>query len=266
MPGQQSGLRLAATGEASLPPVLPREPSPRRAPDHRRKPTSWVLRIVLLVVLAFFTFMAVRVVQFVNYVRENSRRAERAETAAAHIESPGESAFREANRQITVNKGTVAFGNNPAAIALATEYSRSLKMLREDLFTEGKENAVSLAKGEMLTYCQLNANSCVFLVHVPELRRFTREAKDALNKLAWMNAQSTLKSKAANSPKHLAVGVRGAVLYESIAVGVLVAEPSAANDGVRDRAAGMSGLSLLYPFFSPAGPVTNRLSARAPRQ
>jgi len=195
--------------------------------------------------------MAVRVVQFVIYVREHPRQNIRGDTpGGATWSAPGEAAFREANRQITLNKGTVAFGNNAEATALAAEYSKSLKVLREGLFTKGKENALSIAQGEMLTYCHLNPDTCVFLVHVPELRRFTSQAKDSMTELAWMNAQSVLKAKAASPPGKLGVGVRGAALYESVTLGRFVPDPKPGNDGVRERAKGMSGVPTLYPFFA----------------
>ena len=93
------------------------------------------------------------------------------------------------------------------------------------MFSEGKKDAYSISKGEFLTYCQLNADSCVFLVHVPELRRFTIDAKKSMCTLAWANAQSILKARINSPPRTLAVGVKGAVLYESIMIGNPVPGP-----------------------------------------
>jgi hypothetical protein len=195
--------------------------------------------------------MAFRVVQFVNYVRTHPRDSAAGERAGAKSGKAGEPEFREANRKISINNNAVAFGNNAEAVALAANFSKSLKIMRDNFFSEGKKNAFSIAKGEMLTYCQLNSNSCVFLVHVPELRRFTREAKDSMNELAWMNAQTVLATKAKRAPTNLVVGVRGAILYESVTIGSFIAEPEPGKDGVRQREQGMTGVPLLYPYFIP---------------
>jgi len=202
------------------------------------------LRIVLVVVVAFCAFMTFRVVQFVSYVRTHPTQ-----------KPPGQLAFEEANRQIISASEGVAFGNTTEARALAVEYSKTLKILRESFFTEGNKNAYSLSKGEFLTYCHLQGDHCVFLVHVPELRRFVKDAKGSLADLAWMNAQSILQTKLARPPKTLALGVKGALLYDSILIGDYVSEPTNApgGDGIKTRASGMEGMKLLYPFFQSEG-------------
>jgi hypothetical protein len=199
------------------------------------------LKIVLLLVLAFVAFLGFRMVQFVSYVREHPVQ-----------ESPGQAEFREADRQIIANKGTVAFGNNREGISLARDYSTSMKLLRENLFTAGKKNAFSMAQGEFLTYCHLNTTNCVFLVHVPELRRFTGDAKKAMADLAWNNAQSVLKANLGSPPKQIAVGVRGALLYDVILIGEFVPEPKGDEDGIKTRIDGapLQALRVLYPFFA----------------
>jgi hypothetical protein len=218
----------------AVPPVIP--PNFSRPPQKFRMP--WFVKIIFALVVLFFSFLGFRVVQFALHVRDNPV-----------AKAPGEAEFREANRAIIANRGTVAFGNNAAAVALAERYANDLKLLREGLFTEGKKDALSLAKGEFLTFCQRTETACVFLVHVPELRRFTEEAKASLVELAWLNAQAVLKNSAEPPPATVAVGVKGAVFYEAVWVGKFAPDAPGAHGGVETRASGLEGTQLLYPFF-----------------
>src|SRR3954464_12493001 len=187
-----------------LPPAPPpiAAPPPISAPPRLKRKLPIAARIALVIVVAFAAFMAFRVVQFATYLRKHPME-----------KLPGQEAFESANRQIISAREGVAFGNTTEAQALAVEYSKTLKILRESFFTEGNKNAYSLSKGEFLTYCHLQGDHCVFLVHVPELRRFVRDAKGSLADLAWMNAQSIVQTKLARPPKTLALGVKGALLY-----------------------------------------------------
>jgi acyl carrier protein len=212
------------------------QPPPVPPKKKRLGTTGIILVAVAAVSVAFVLFQAV---MFAIVLSKTPR-----------TRTPGEAEFREANRQIIRSQGGVAFGNNSAAVSLARDYSMSLKVLREGLFSKGNKDAYSISKGEFLTYCQLNANSCVFLVHVPELRRFTSDAQKSLSELAWMNAQSILRTRSNSPPATLAVGVKGAVLYESVMIGH-AAPDSATGDGITERGSGVTGPNLLYRFFAP---------------
>jgi len=219
-----------------LPPIIPPPiPTPPRPKSRLPLVIALVLGVVVLVASPFVVGL------FLAGLRLNSNPSSA---------TSGEAAFREANRQIIANRGTVAFGNNPEAITLARDYSRSLKILRDGFFTEGNKNAYSMAKGEFLTYCQLNGDACVFLVHVPELRRFTRDAKESLTELAWINAQAVLKAGTSPPPSTVAVGVKGAMLYEAILIGDFVPEPQGKSDGIKTRGSGIQANELLFPFFA----------------
>jgi hypothetical protein len=220
-----------------LPPIIPSPSRPATPKQKVRFPLA--TKLILAAVAVFVAFMAFRLVQFGLYLRQNPLP-----------QHPGEAAFREANRKIIANRGTMAFGNTPEAITLARDYLRSLKILREGFFSEGKKNAYSVSKGEFLTFCQWNSNSCVFLVHVPELRRFTREAKESLTELAWINAQSVLNAGTTQPPSTVAVGVKGAMLYEAIWIGDFVPDSQGEVGGVKTRGSGIQGTKLLFPFFA----------------
>lgn len=147
--------------------------------------------------------------------------------------SPGEAAFEAANSQIDVNNGTVAFGNNSQAIAVASDVSRSMKLLRDLGFEGGKKNGLSLSKHEFLTYCDLRQEQCVVLMHVPELRRFTSGAKDSLANLAWGRTQTALRQQNVGSPgMKVVVGMRGIALYDRVMSGQYVADPETKESGL----------------------------------
>jgi hypothetical protein len=136
---------------------------------------------------------------------------------------------------------------------MAESFSKDFKALRKDLFTEGKpDNDLFgiLAKGEFPTYCELNSNACVFLVHVPELRRFTAEAKESLGELAWQTARETIKAQQLTSPPNrLVVGVKGELWYDPILIGKFVPDPKEIGEGIESKNSGLENMKLFYPFF-----------------
>ena len=227
--------------EPTLPPIISRPPPllpVKRTPLWRRM--SIVFLIVGLGLAAFFCF---RVWQFVQYAQTHP-----------HLAQSGELEFREANRQIIAGIGVMVFGNDNDARALAMMYSKGLKTLRDNLFTEGGRTALASMEGEFLTYCQLNEDSCVFLVHVPELRKFTSEARQVLAELAWMNAQSTVRDNIRPLPKQIVVGVKGLVFYDVILVGDFVENPNSGNNGIKTRGSGLEDMKLFYPYFAATSP------------
>ena len=90
--------------------------------------------------------------------------------------APEVTAFRAADAAIISSSGGAAYGNNDESKALAKSFSESMKMMEAELFTGGKEDrAGSMTGDEFLTYCQLNEASVVFLVHVPQFKRYKGE-------------------------------------------------------------------------------------------
>ena len=143
------------------------------------------------------------------------------------------SAFDAANRQIDLNQGQVAFGNSSQAIAVASDVSRVMKVLRDLGFEGGNKNGLSVSKHEFLTYCDLREGQCIVLIHVPELRRFTTGAKDALAKMAWGRTQTALRLQNAGTPgMKVVVGMRGIALYDRVMSGRFVADAEAKDDGL----------------------------------
>ncbi len=184
---------------------------------------------------------------------------ERARNAPARS-AAGEEAFRAANRQITShsNDGKSAWGNSDEARQLAAAFSTNIRVLREAYFTKRKNKpAVSLTDGEFLTYCHLDETACVFLVHVPDLRKFTSEAKASLADLAWVTAQEVVRSNVKNPPPRLAIGTRGVMLYGNVLIGRFQPVDDEDDDGIEKRQSGDHCENLLYQFFSPNAAPAN---------
>lgn len=176
---------------------------------------------------------------------------------APRVKSPGEAEFREANKRIIRLEGKATQGNNPQAEELAALFAKSVAALREATIEKGNKDGFSLSKGKMLVFCQLTETHCAFLIHVPELRKFTREAKDLMADVSWYSAQLALRSQGVKRA-NLAVGVKGAMLYSTIMIGETIDDDNRPDRGIRERS---DKMSLLYPFFvrdggMPAGSGT----------
>lgn len=143
------------------------------------------------------------------------------------------SPFDAANEQISVHHDRVAFGNSDKAIAVAGRISRSLKTMREVAFQGGKKNGLSISGHEFLSYCELRDGQCIVMVHVPELRRYTADAKDSLGKLAWFMTQAALRSEQAGTPgMKVLVGLRGIALYDRVMKGDYVSDAEKKENGL----------------------------------
>lgn len=140
---------------------------------------------------------------------------------------PGQDAFYAANRQVTGKGDGVAYGNTPAAKDLARRYSEAIGGMQELMFTGGKEELgrLSLTGGKFLTYCQLRDDRICFVVHVPQLKNYKREVRDALIQLAWTTAQVITEDLRRDEDRRLGVGLRGAVFFGGVAVGMGAQDP-----------------------------------------
>lgn len=131
---------------------------------------------------------------------------------------PGEAELWAAETFIRNYESSESSGNAPNAVAFADQFSRSLRVSRQFMFTEGKAGSMSLSKGRFLTYCFMREDSAAVLVHVPELRRYTDDAKLTLEEYAWCLATSYVASKHPEVKK-LALGVKGPLDYSAIITG-----------------------------------------------
>ncbi len=156
-------------------------------------------------------------------------------------ENPCQTAFNLANSSISSSSDGVGQGNTDEARELAVVYANTMKSLREEFFTKrGGKAIVSLSGGNFVTYCELNDDACVLLVHVPELRKYEASAKDSMVKLAWQAAHITIADHLESPPPNLVVGVRGAIFYEGVLIGPAksgeeIPEPEESYRGLTSR-------------------------------
>ncbi len=201
----------------------------------------WLLLVLGCVVLGF---VVERTLLFSRAVAEHYR--------TPRVLPPGEAEFRAANRRIIRSEGErAAFGNTPAAEELARRFSTTLAQARKKGFTAGDDSGFSLSKHRFLTYCRLNADSCVLLVHVPELRHFTPDAQETLANLAWVIAHKMANEAGLPPGGQLVVGVKGMINYEAVLIGGFSNRESPLDDIAQDkRGFGLEKNRLFYPYFA----------------
>ncbi len=173
----------------------------------------------------------------------------------------GETEFGNADKQIDSFQGTNAFGNSPEAVKLARHFSEAFKAGRAQMFTPGfKLEILDHTKGEFMTYCELHAEECTFIVHVPQLRKFDEDvfekvdARKMLAQLAWVTAQGVLEEQAAGKPRmELAVGLRGLSQYGPIMLGYYDEQAKTPEDGLVKYLDDGAQTHFLWTFFAPEG-------------
>jgi hypothetical protein len=158
---------------------------------------------------------------------------------------PGEAELWSAENFIRAYESSESSGNTPEAVAFADQFSRSLRVSRQFMFTEGKAGSTSISKGRFLTYCFLRDDSVAILVHVPELRRYTDDAKLTLEEFAWGLATSYAASKHPEVKK-IALGVKGPLNYSAIITGFVNDKEPLKGIEVRHPT---TSTKPLWPFF-----------------
>lgn len=179
-----------------VPPPLPPLPPPLPSPARQRLPKSAVFALTCIMIVAG-VFVCREIQEEVKNSTFPSGYRDRPTVGLVRI---GEKEFDAADAQIDSFGGTNAFGNSPEAVRLARRFSEAVKIGRRKLFTSGFDSGLfEQTNGEFLTYCELHARECAFIVHVPPLRKFEdgsdkeTNARKALAQLAWSIAQEAIK-------------------------------------------------------------------------
>lgn len=124
--------------------------------------------------------------------------------------------------------------------------------MRDALFEGGKKNGVSLSDHQFLNYCELDDTQCAMIVHMPELRRFSAEAKESRGKLAWTTTREALRGQGiTNAQLRLAVGLRGIALYDRVLLGNL-GDVETARAAARETTTGAGSEQRLLSYFRHA--------------
>jgi hypothetical protein len=231
--------------------------TPPPVPNTSRPKQSLFERLMIGIAILFVAFLCFRIIQFALHVKDHPlpRQA-------------GAEELSQAAKLIVGSSRGVAHGNTPEARALAEEVSRGMKVVRMTMFEGGNPDSIDmqlLTKGDFLVFCQLNEASCAFLIHVPELRRYTSSAKESIAELAYIASAKALDSAQKSSIRKLAVATRGSMLYDRVLLGdysfqskdPLSHAQKVADEGVL--------APPLYPFFTPKQQQLPATPASAPR-
>lgn len=232
--------------------------TPPPIPNTSRPKQSLFERLMIAVAILFVAFLCFRVVQFALHVKDHPlpRQA-------------GAEELSQAAKLIVGSSRGVSHGNTAEARALAEEVSRGMKIVRLTMFEGGNPDSIDmqlLTKGDFLVFCQMNEDSCAFLIHVPELRRYTSSAKESIAELAYTTAAKALDSAQKPSIRKLAVATRGNMLYDRVLLGdysfqskdPLSNAQKVADEGVL--------APPLYPFFAPKQQQLPATPTSTPRQ
>jgi len=147
------------------------------------------------------------------------------------VVSKEQASFDKASQAINTNTGGVSYGNTEEAKALADDFATTMKAMQAEFFTGGKKNrTISATKDNFLTYCQLQGNSVVFLVHVPQFKKYKGEVRDSLNELAWLVATGTTAEYKAGEDLEIVVAMKGSILYGASCIGKRGGLPETENE------------------------------------
>ena len=233
-----SALGLSMPATTATPPVTPAEAAKRKS---RQSLTLW---FAWGVVALIFLGMACLGYKIYENVRHMPRR-------------PGEVEFKAANARI----GAAAAGdsgNTTEAAKLASTMSGAMKVFRAGNFEQAKEKSWMDEHDQFKTYCDLTRDHCVFLIHVPELRRFDAEAQKSFGQAAWMAAQTLLDKTRTNTPGlRLAVGLRGIAAYNRVLTGKYVSGATDANSGILNVSEDFGSERELYSWFADMKPPSS---------
>lgn len=226
-----SAFGLAVPVTAAPPLVSPAEASERES----RK--SFILRLAWGIVILMFLGLG-----WVGYkVYEAGKNVS---------PEPGQAEFRAANARIG-SSGPGDSGNTAEAARLAAQMSQAMQGARARNFEAAKEKSFVDRSDQFKTFCDLRRDQCVFLIQVPELRRFAPEAQESLGQVAWLFAEGLLDKRGTNKAEmRLAVGLRGIAAYNRVLTGQFTPGANDAKAGAPDVSTGIDCERELYSWFA----------------
>jgi hypothetical protein len=108
--------------------------------------------------------------------------------------------FAQEFRDAGISKGSSSFGRGKSGLV-----RRATAGLDADGFT---------------ALCSVRGDTAVFLLHVPDLRKFADDAKVAMGKMAWFAARLGWSELPEPRPVRLCVAVKGIALYDRVLEGM----------------------------------------------
>ncbi len=188
----------------------------RTRPKHKTG-ALWALRALFLSPLILFPlFLMIGAAAGAKLERERAKL-------------PGYADYKRAEDYVGSWSGADGKGNTAKATDAAETFTNVLKAYRTMAVSESKSKKAPGSKDHFITWCEVQENRCLFIVHVPELRRFEDDAKATLAEGAWLAAQVSAKKLDLPAGAELAVAIRGDVLYDRLISGrrLEIVEPDA---------------------------------------
>lgn len=141
-------------------------------------------------------------------------------------------------------------GNTREAITLGGEFKVVMDATIHTGYRPGIGLGASAPPAKIQVYCERHKDRCLFLVRIPDLKRYSTKAKGTLLKVSWSLASSLLKK----DEVELAVVLKGGFLTE----GVLRGRSGNAKTPVRVKGDPDDTLAV---FFRP-DPLTDMVSTK----
>ena len=138
---------------------------------------------------------------------------------------PGYEALKEAEAALTSGK-TRGSGDSPSERKAATVMAETAEALRSagigtgsTKFGRGKSGllrraAAGLDADGFTAVCSVRGDTAVFLLHVPDLRKFADDAKEAMGKMAWFAARAGWAELPEPRPARICAAIKGIASYD----------------------------------------------------
>lgn len=172
------------------------------------------------------------------------------ESPQALEKKPGDSEFTEATRTISNDDDGAAHGNTPEARELAAKVSKGLGEVFEKTSTVSKPDTLDHTGGKFLVFCQLNRDSCVFLVHVPNLRHYNSEAQRSIAEGVYLQACVVLKDNGVTNIRQIAVATRGMLFYSDALLGSFPPQTPEPRKHLQTLITQAADVPALYSYFA----------------
>jgi hypothetical protein len=164
----------------------------------------------------------------------------------------GETQFKAADALIDNDKiHDEANGNNPEAVALANRLVPALAEKRMPGVVAIAQNDFDKNDGKFLVFCQLNKDSCVFLIHVPNISVASEETQTEIARQCYAVARGIMAQSSAKNISHVIVSLRSWAAYKITLEGNDPPGAELALDKLEPMHTYSSGATDLYPYFAP---------------
>lgn len=146
--------------------------------------------------------------------------------------SPAQIAYEQANSLIGSSRGESGNGSTPEEKAAATIMAAGAAAFRDMTIEKSSgrsrgifQNVAKAADAKGFTaYCKRKGDEVLFLLHVPDLRKFTDGAKEQMAENAWAAALQAVSTMPDPKPKKMAVATRGILSYDRLVKGNVIEE------------------------------------------